>query len=498
MRIRLGSGLVVLMSAVVLVDCYSLPSAPDSGVDGGRDTLPALDTEAADNEGWDARDSPGIDAPAQDTPALSLPDGREDSRGSRNDDVFAADLPDDGGSSSIDLAQDSSRAGRWLPCDQANALACDGQMSDQMLICNPNSRTWYPNGTCRDGEFCDQSSGKCLAVVPECSGKQPGEHVCISRTIHECGPDLVTAPLTDTCDAIVGDCARCRPLLLASGQSGLGAIAIAGGYVYWFSSNANNGGIFRASRNGGSTESVAPGHITLSMVTDGSYVYWFNRNQISSNGGVYRVAVAGGATTMVAADPGAGIIGRQDIAVDETYVYWTVQPPLAVKRALKQGGVAETFASSISGQVIGMAADRGTVYWQVDSGSIMQASASGGETSVLVAANAFSGLFVDGDYVYWSSASDGEIMRVRRSGGIPETIVTAQNRPFSIVADAAYVYWASLADGSVVKAPVAGGDLVVVDRGLGGAGWLASDNTSLCWTGMDLSGNNGTVMCLEE
>jgi hypothetical protein len=234
------------------------------------------------------------------------------------------------------------------------------------------------------------------------------------------------------------------------------------------------------------------------MVTDGSYVYWFNRNQISSNGGVYRVAVAGGATTMVAADPGAGIIGRQDIAVDETYVYWTVQPPLAVKRALKQGGVAETFASSISGQVIGMAADRGTVYWQVDSGSIMQASASGGETSVLVAANAFSGLFVDGDYVYWSSASDGEIMRVRRSGGIPETIVTAQNRPFSIVADAAYVYWASLADGSVVKAPVAGGDLVVVDRGLGGAGWLASDNTSLCWTGMDLSGNNGTVMCLEE
>jgi len=307
----------------------------------------------------------------------------------------------------------------------------------------------------------------------------------------------VTAPLVDSCDTLVGDCARCRPLVLASDQSGLMAIAIAGGYVYW-SNTADNVGIFRAPRNGGSTESVAPGQMATYLVTDGSYVYWFRRG--SQNGGVYRVAASGGATMMVAADSESGIIGGPDIAVDDTYVYWPVQQASrAVKRALKQGGVAETFASSVSGPVLGVVADQGTVYWiEQDSGSIMQASASGGEPSVLVASNAYSGLSLDGDYVYWSSASDGEIIRARRSGGTPQTLVTGQNRPFATVADAAYVYWASLADGSIAKAPLGGGESVVIDQGSGGAGWLASDKTSLCWTGMDRSDNAGTIMCLEK
>jgi streptogramin lyase len=212
---------------------------------------------------------------------------------------------------------------------------------------------------------------------------------------------------------------------------------------------------------------------------------------------VGRVAVSDGTIATVATEEGneAFMGNYPSIAVDDTHIYWTVVNQPAVKRALKEGGAVETVASPDSGDVFGVAVDQGVVYWtNPKAGTISQTPAEGGKSSLLAERQSSPRyLHVDPTHVYWTN-DGGQVMRIARSGGSPETIASAQT-PGAITADASYVYWAGVSC-SVTKVPLAGGLPVCVVSG--SSSMLASDETSLCWTSSAGGDGNGTVSCIQK
>jgi sugar lactone lactonase YvrE len=437
-------------------------------------------------------------AATTDASTTEMPDA--DANVAATTDAATTDMPD----ASFDVHSDAgfSDSGGHLdsPCDYPNAHGCDGPMSRQQTICDSISMTCRANGLCSKGEYCDRSTGDCLGVVPECAENQPGDRVCMNATLRECGPDLVTTTLADSCATATGECARCRPVTLVTGQSSPRGIAIVGGYVYWSNMNTNTSagaGVFRVPRNGGDVETVAADYRAEAMATDGTYVYWVDESTGPAGGPganqVYRVAISGGTPTALA--PAADGY-HPGIAVSDTHVYWTDQITPAIRRAPKEGGAVETLAAPNSGDAFGIAVDTGVVYWAIQSGgTVMSTPAEGGASSVLASGQSMPmHLFVNSTYVYWTNRTGGQIMRVQRSGGSPEPLATGQAAPFAMAGDASNVYWTNSNGGSLMKVRLEGGVPVMMASGFGSPLALASDETSLCWT----SFADGTVMLIQK
>ena len=82
------------------------------------------------------------------------------------------------------------------PCGSRFELACRGPADKVKLICDG---TWQLNGSCDDGELCNQATGGCAPIVEQCVNREPGEAFCEGEVLRRCGPDLVTVE-GETCD----------------------------------------------------------------------------------------------------------------------------------------------------------------------------------------------------------------------------------------------------------------------------------------------------------
>jgi cysteine-rich repeat protein len=105
------------------------------------------------------------------------------------------------------------------PCTPNGALACHGAAQRLRVLCDGG--TWKSNGTCVESENCDERSGVCAPIVPECTGKTPGQRFCRDNTLNQCGPDLVTDTSLEACTGLCVETATSANCALPSCGDGL-------------------------------------------------------------------------------------------------------------------------------------------------------------------------------------------------------------------------------------------------------------------------------------
>ncbi len=222
---RVAAALLALAGASGCVATFDYPlgdlSEPQ---DAAADTAADASAEAADS-GADVSVDAGPDADASvdvsveaDAPTDVAADADAPIDAS---DAGATDAP-------ADAAQDAptdADAGVSTPglgvlgqaCGQPGDLACAGHAKKITLLCDGTGH-WAASVTCPNGELCDSRAGlnrgTCAAIDPVCSASQPGDIVCDGQRRTQCGPDLVSSIVLETCvsqactpAACVGACA---------------------------------------------------------------------------------------------------------------------------------------------------------------------------------------------------------------------------------------------------------------------------------------------------
>jgi hypothetical protein len=143
----------------------------------------------------------------------------------------------------------------------------------------------------------------------------------------------------------------------------------------------------------------------------------------------------------------------------------------------------------------GIAVNSGTVYWTVtgdygqSNGTVMKVSAAsdGTDTPVTLASGqGYPGMIaVDGTYVYWTTQSDGTVMKVRADGtdGAPTTLASVQSNPWGIAVDATNVYWTNEGNGEVWQLALDGlSPAIRLASGQNSPQEMAVDGTNVYWT----------------
>jgi hypothetical protein len=153
--------------------------------------------------------------------------------------------------------------------------------------------------------------------------------------------------------------------------------------------------------------------------------------------------------------------------------------------------------------------------------SIVKVPIAGGAPVTLASASqdgSLSGLAVSSDSVYWSESgetdggSEVQILSVPIAGGAVATIATASGFASALATDATSLYWSgSAATGScpsppcstLSKAPLAGGTPVLLDSNAGSPTYLAFDDSNVYWSTSDgrllkEPKNGGTVTTLAD
>jgi hypothetical protein len=91
-----------------------------------------------------------------------------------------------------------------------------------------------------------------------------------------------------------------------------------------------------------------------------------------------------------------------------------------------------------------------------------------------------SGVAVDDEQVYWTTAGSGLILSMPKAGGDVTTLASGQTKPYAVAVNATGVYWTS-ADGTVKSVPASGGTPVTVASGEETPGLITADATSVYW-----------------
>jgi hypothetical protein len=442
-----------------------------------------------------------------------------------------------GGSVGGGGAGGSAVAQNGAPCSAIDARACAGHNAAQKLLCGPAG--WGPNGECSSAERCDtrpgSTAGTCIAIVPECTGKQPGDHVCVGMgAVHACGPDLLTTELTTTCSHPMPECSygtctclgtkcdgvcahldsdrancgacghtcdgecvrsRCRLTLATVPQTAVQqrGVAVDETNAYW--TNPDNGSVMSVPLRGGdfvvvaTTTDAGGGPIAV----DGARVYWLTTNATWSapKGGVNQSA------TQI-----SGLGGGRGIAVDATSVYFTSRTSavFAVNRIGLDGTspveLARTFLSG------GLAKMDDRLFW-TENGVPWTIPASGGSPMMVTipvtnSAQASGQVAVDAASMYWVVMTTGSriLMKSTLTLQNPTTLATASNPgaagPSSVVVDEQATYWTGGLM-NLMRTGLAGENPTTIASDLLLAGGMAIDASNLYVTT-----TNGQIIKIEK
>jgi Ca2+-binding RTX toxin-like protein len=194
-------------------------------------------------------------------------------------------------------------------------------------------------------------------------------------------------------------------------------------YVYWTILSVD-GTIGRAPLDGtgpNQTFITNAGNSPIDLAVGGGFIYWSLIPQTNPQvpGSIAR------ASSLHGEAPNPNFISPLNtpgaIAIDDTYIYWTdavVEQPFKVFSTIGRARLDGTSSPDLT--------------WLKDD--------TAGEN--------WSGVAVDGQYVYWSNSDAGLIGRAKLNGSGPPTAVTENyisgaTRPSTVAVDAAHIYWSN-------------------------------------------------------
>lgn len=107
---------------------------------------------------------------------------------------------------------DFSKVALDEPCEVDQAFACVAPAAHERFVCQGGK--WATGEACDLASYCDRDTGECKTIVSQCADAQPGDRFCDNRDLTECGPDLVTSSVVETCTDLcvaTGTTAACVP-----------------------------------------------------------------------------------------------------------------------------------------------------------------------------------------------------------------------------------------------------------------------------------------------
>lgn len=106
------------------------------------------------------------------------------------------------------------------PCDEVGALRCAGSAQKLSLLCKGGA--WIDREVCQLDENCEQQTGVCAPIVPDCENKGSRQRYCAEDdTLFECDQDLVSTAQVEVCTGTCvesGDSAECAPIHCGDGE----------------------------------------------------------------------------------------------------------------------------------------------------------------------------------------------------------------------------------------------------------------------------------------
>ena len=212
--------------------------------------------------------------------------------------------------------------------------------------------------------------------------------------------------------------------------------------VYW--ANVGTGELKSAPLGGGTVSTLWSGAVGLPVAVDPNHVFWAD----SSSDTLMMANLDGsGATAIATGQPSINSITAQG-----GHVYW-----ISASRVMDMDIASRTPITLVSSTNHGksVAVDATHVYWaegdwDLPNNELNRIPKAGGAVDTLATRSAFA-IALDSTHVYVASNYDGDIWRVRKSGGMPDILATGQPYPLDIAVDDVAVYFSSETDGGVGK-----------------------------------------------
>lgn len=229
---------------------------------------------------------------------------------------------------------------------------------------------------------------------------------------------------------------------------------------------------------GGESFPIASGSGTMwDLAQDETYLYL-----ATTPSGLLRVDKSGGTLESLSKDDS----GVTCVGVDASHVYYSLATAGEVKRIPKNGGAAETLVTGMP-DPDNLAVDDTYVYWINESedapagASLMRMAKSGGTplslaTGAIVAKAGYGrttqdGLAVTSESVVWIDEGGGAVYLVAKQGGSITTLMTGLQRPTAVVAFEGHAYVTTAGNDNY-----AGRGLVDIALGGGTPRWILADN----------------------
>lgn len=239
------------------------------------------------------------------------------------------------------------------------------------------------------------------------------------------------------------------PVMLSTGEPSPVAVQATGGFVYWVS-YADTGVARRAPIGGGEVMDLAPAPAARELFVGTDQVWWTGEPD-----DLWRAPV-GGLPQGMQPDLLSSNALPNGLAVDAESLYWVNRLDGAIKKADHSfGGQMVLATGDIPWDI---AVDDSFVYWTeqgsgVGAGAVRKASKVDGSGAVLLAADATGprGLAIDATHLYWANKDEGAIKSVPLDGGPVTVLAAGQGQPSNVAVDADFVYWTNFGDDSIVK-----------------------------------------------
>ncbi len=199
---------------------------------------------------------------------------------------------------------------------------------------------------------------------------------------------------------------------LASAQLHPSGLAWTPTGLYWAEQGNGDGGAIRyLPFDGGKAGTIASAQLgPVGVVADTHDVYWANDGVDPGHGSVVRAPLGGGPVMTLA----AGLGGAANVALDDSYLYWTEQHEGLVLRVPIAGGTPETLVSSQRGPT-GVAVGGGFVYWVNNGGGTLMSYdlVSGAVSTIAAGLSSPSSVAIGETSLYFcENVSPGDVVKV--------------------------------------------------------------------------------------